>query len=174
MRSAKIQLENYFVEELFYKFQDSNKLSADNPPKLIPSNLEVKVGLADNKENGHKKLCILTISLKEETKKSFPYDFKVSLVGFFEIDSSCPDNEVDLLLSVNAPSVLFSAARELLLLVTGRARFFPLMLPTVIFLANKNDETINEIEEKSNEKKSKTKKTSTVEKTPTAKSKKNS
>jgi preprotein translocase subunit SecB len=134
MRAAKFQLENYFVEELFFKLLPNSEPDSKNLPKLVPGDLNVEVGTGDHKENEFKKLCRLNIGVKKEARKKFPYDFRISLVGFFEIDPGCEEQETSLLLRTNAPSMLFTAARELLLLVTGRARHFPIMLPTVAFL----------------------------------------
>jgi len=134
-----MQLENYFAEELSFQVRQDYQPDLENLPKLSPSDLEIEVRLGGSKENPFKKMCHLTISLKEKLEKAFPYNFKLVLVGFFEMESSCAENEIDVLLKNSAPSMLFTAARELLLLVTGRARFQPLMLPTMAFLPKETD-----------------------------------
>jgi len=161
MRSAKLQLENYFVEELYFQLQQSQELNINEPPKLKPSDLDVEIRLGERKEETQKKLCHLILNLKEEVKKTFPYDFRISIIGFFEIDSSCLEDEVNLLLKTTAPSILFTASRELLLTVTGRARYFPLMLPTVVFLPNTKEQKPDNTESKSKKENLKSKKTST-------------
>jgi preprotein translocase subunit SecB len=132
MQPSKMQLENYFVEELSFGLNNNYKLDSENLPKLASSDLEIEVRLGEANENVSRKMCHLTISPKP--KKKFPYEFKIVLIGFFEIDLKCSEEEKAILLKSNAPSMLFTAAREILLLVTGRTRSMPLMLPTVAFL----------------------------------------
>lgn len=129
-----MQLENYFVEELAFQVRQDYEPDSENPPKLNPSDLEIEVRLGEIKEDTFKKMCHLTVTLKENLEKAFPYNFTLSMVGFFQMDASCSENEVEILLKNSAPSMLFTAARELLMIVTGRARFQPLMLPTMAFL----------------------------------------
>jgi len=132
MRASKMQLENYFVEELSFQLRSDDEWDLENPPKLKPSDLEIEVGLGEGKDDTSRKFCHLTIGLKEEI--DFPYRFNVVMAGFFTLDSTGSDEEAELLLKITAPSMLFTAARELLLLVTGRTRCLPIMLPTVTFL----------------------------------------
>jgi len=129
-----MQLENYFVEELSFQVRQDYQPDSENPSKLSPSDLEIEVRLGKIKEDAFKQMCHLTITLKEKLEKGLPYDFKLVIVGFFQIHSSCSEDEVEMLLKNSAPSMLFTAGRELLMLVTGRARFAPLMLPTMTFL----------------------------------------
>ena len=138
-----MQLENYFVEELAFQVRQDFQPDSENPPKLSPSDLNIEVRLGEIKEDAFKKTCYLSVTLKEKLGKSFPYGFKLSMVGFFQMNASCSEDEVEILLKNSAPSMLFTAGRELLMIVTGRARFAPLMLPTMAFLpklkANKDD-----------------------------------
>lgn len=143
MQPSRMQIENYFVEELAFQVRQDYKPDSENPPKLNPSDLEIEVRLGEIKEDAFKKMCHLTITLKENLEKEFPYNFKLAMVGFFQMDSSCSENEVEILLKNSAPSMLFTAGRELLMIVTGRARLQPLMLPTMAFMpklrVNKTD-----------------------------------
>lgn len=134
MQPSKMQLENYFAEELSFQVKQDYQPDLENPPVLSPSDLEIEVHLGAIKEDAFRKMCHLTISLKKNLEKSFPYNFKLVMVGFFQMDSSCSDEMVEVLLKNNAPSMLFTAGRELLLLITGRTRFQPLMLPTMAFI----------------------------------------
>ena len=62
-----------------------------------------------------------------------PFDFKVVMIGFFKISEECSEEETEILMTNTAPSVLYSAAREYLLIITGRSRYLPVLLPTVTF-----------------------------------------
>lgn len=134
-----MQLNRYFVEEVSFNLQNSNIQTLEEIPKLDSTDLDIEVKLGENKDNENKKFCQLTILLKEKTAETFPYKFKIVLVGFFELDESCSEDEIGIIMTNTAPSMLYTAAREYLLLVTGRTRFLPVMLPTVLFLPKKKN-----------------------------------
>lgn len=133
MQPSKMQLENYFVEEVSFNLQNEQIQNLEDIPKLLPTNLDIEVKLGESKDDENKKFCQLTINLKEKPAKTFPYKFKAVLVGFFELDSSCSEEDIGIIMTNSAPSMLYTAAREYLLLITGRTRFLPVMLPTVLF-----------------------------------------
>ena len=128
-----MQLENYFVEEAFFSLQSDLIQNIEDLPNLESEDLAIEVALGESKDNHFKRFCQLTVKLKEEAAEHFPYKFKIQMVGFFNLDSSASDDELDMLITNGAPTILYAAAREYLLLITGRTRFLPLMLPTVFF-----------------------------------------
>jgi preprotein translocase subunit SecB len=135
MRPAKMQLKEYFVAESFFRAQPKFFEASKNEDfTLNTSDFEIEVALGERSEDSNKKICELSITLEDETEQAFPYVFRTVMLGFFELDESCAEEEAELLLKTNAPSVLYSAAREFLLLTTGRSLYMPLMLPTVTFL----------------------------------------
>jgi preprotein translocase subunit SecB len=143
MHPAKMQLKEYFVNELFFRAQTKFFDAAQSIDfRLKPADLEIEVSLGQNAENQNEKMCQLSLSLKDETEQAFPYVFNIVLVGFFDLDeSACAGDEGERLLKINAPSVLYSAAREYLLLTTGRSFFAPVMLPTVTFIPAQEETT---------------------------------
>lgn len=69
--------------------------------------------------------------------KNPAYSFTVEMVGLFELDEKMLKEDkkhAEELFRVNAPSLLFGSARELLLMLTGRSVAGPYVLPTVAFL----------------------------------------
>ena len=134
MRAAKLQLEHYSVLELFFKLQFEEGFDLDERPILKPSDLLVEVGSGINDDDSEENLCQVKIRLKNERLEMYPYDFRVNLMGSFRIASSVSDKTKQVLLKTNAPSMLFTAARELLLLTSGRSNSWPIMLPTVAFI----------------------------------------
>lgn len=147
MRPARMQLKEYFVAESFFRTQTEYLTVADQEDfKLNSSDLEIKVALGQHSENANEKICELTIALENKNEEKTPYVFKIVMLGFFDLHESCQAEEAELLLKTNAPSVLYSAAREFLLLTTGRGMFSPLMLPTVTFLPVEQDPTVKNID----------------------------
>jgi len=89
-----------------------------------------------------KKRIRLTIIQELEKDSNVPYEFKVVLVGFFEIQKKYYEEsgaeKAERMAVVNGPSVLYSAARELLGLISGRGPYrndnVEILLPTISFL----------------------------------------
>ncbi|MBK8809169.1 MAG: protein-export chaperone SecB [Acidobacteria bacterium] len=131
MNQANLQLENYFVEELTFRVKPINK-GIKTGVELLGSDLNAEVTIGQNKSDPLKKLCRLTIGLDGKSK-SLPFEFKITLLGFFGLKEDCPEELREKLLQITAPSILFTATRELLLMVSSRSGIGPVMLPTVVF-----------------------------------------
>jgi preprotein translocase subunit SecB len=88
----------------------------------------------DRKEDNPRRFRIrITIESNNQKSKTLPYEFRITLVGYFKVTEQYPEEQVDLLVSVNGPSVLYSAAREALAALTGRSPLPAIVLPTVTF-----------------------------------------
>jgi preprotein translocase subunit SecB len=129
MRASKLQLKHYFLDELSFKVKKNRKPVP--MIKLEPGQLHIEVGFGDRESKAGERICELSISLDPHAKRSLPFDLRVSMLGWFAVDSE--DDFSESLFQTNAPSVLFSAARELIMTVTGRSILWSIMLPTVIF-----------------------------------------
>lgn len=152
MQRSKMQLENYFVEEVSFALQNDKLENLEEMPQLESEDLAIEVGLGESKDDEYKRFCQLTVELREETAEQYPYEFKIQLLGFFNLDSSATEDELDMLITNAAPTMLYTAAREYLLLITGRTRFLPVTLPTVFFAPqtkDRSEETKTPAKEKS-------------------------
>jgi preprotein translocase subunit SecB len=134
MQPSKMQLEQYFVDEASFRLRDSALQKLKGDPVLESGDMDIEVHLGENKEDPFKRFCQLNIKLKEAAARRFPYAFKVVMVGFFNLDTECTTEDTDLLMTNAAPSMLYTAGREYLLTMTGRSRYLPIMLPTVLFV----------------------------------------
>lgn len=61
---------------------------------------------------------------------------EVTYVGIFTVDPKYPAENMPRLVAVNAPSILYSAIRELVALLTGRGPLRTVQLPAVSFIEN--------------------------------------
>lgn len=95
--------------------------------------LTTKVNTAKSNEDDRQYRVGLQISCSQGEGDFVPYSIEAELVGFFEVDANIPQEKIGDIVSVNAPAVLYSAARELVLLVTGRGPFPPFLLPCSTF-----------------------------------------
>lgn len=75
----------------------------------------------------------LEIRIGTSKNEAFSYEVNIAMEGLIEINPEYPINDVEQIACINAISVLFSAARETLLTLTGRCVGGPLFLPTLNF-----------------------------------------
>ena len=135
MQASKLQIERYFVEEAAFRLREPALQKLEGREAVLESgDIDIEVHLGENKNDSQKRFCQLDIKLKATTARKFPYAFKVVIVGFFQLSDECTSEETDVLMTNSAPSMLYTAAREYLLTITGRTRYLPLMLPTVLFV----------------------------------------
>lgn len=70
----------------------------------------------------------------EPTEKSpGPYRIEATMLGFFRLPDGLAKEEAAKLAGITGASILYSAAREHLLMVTGRMIWGPFQLPTIRF-----------------------------------------
>ena len=79
---------------------------------------------------------ILTLKLgSADATKPFAYEAEIKLQGLVEVTDNRLQEQKELLALVNGFSVLYSAAREMLLNVTARSAHGAVTLPTVSFVS---------------------------------------
>ena len=135
MQPSKLKLEQYFVEEASFRLKESalQKLKGGEPV-LDPDDMEIEVRLGEHEGEPLRRFCQVEVKLTKETARVYPYSFKLVMVGFFQLGSECTSDDKNVLMANTAPSMLYTAAREYLLTITGRTRYLPIMLPTVLFI----------------------------------------
>ncbi len=105
------------------------------PDTVAPTvNIQIQAGLGPVEGMDNKYQVTLEVSRIEppEGTGTLPYEIAFQVVGQFSVlDASHKDKEK--LLRVNGTSVLYSAAREMILIMTGRGPWGPYQLPTINF-----------------------------------------
>lgn len=138
MQLSPLILKNYFVTNLSVKACVPNFRTAEEVRKAFEegtSNMSAKVETAKNDANPRLWKVALVLALGPNEKGHFcPYLIDVELVGFFEVHVSVEESKIQDLVVCNGPSILASAARELILLITGRGPLPPFTLPSVTFV----------------------------------------
>jgi len=76
----------------------------------------------------------LLIEHKFKEKSNIPYTFSITMAGFFEVIKTYPKDKTVPLLKLNAPAMLYSAAREFIAMITGRGPWGEMILPSTNFL----------------------------------------
>ncbi|RCK75788.1 MAG: hypothetical protein OZSIB_3731 [Candidatus Ozemobacter sibiricus] len=137
MSLSPLQLHRYFIEEFFCKanpdFKDGSKIGMNAFQVFFETGEEVDPRL---------RRIRLTVSQDITKGGNEPFAFKVVLVGFFEVVKEFFENQgleaTNKLINVNGPALLYSAARELLALLSGRGpdpnRTVDVLLPSITFL----------------------------------------
>ena len=151
MRGSGLHLEGYFLRELSVElnksFADKTNFAAwngyhyhpDKSFKVEPTQFQVKSEIGrkiDDPSRWRYELSIRSSGRKDK----IPYSFRISIAGYFHIHADkILDGDERSIVYVNAPSVLFSAARDLLASATARGPFPAVILPLVSFADEAED-----------------------------------
>lgn len=104
---------------------------AHNPEIAVPTvNVRVKMGIGPTPEEENKyqiHLELVNLHPTDGREGTLPYHIEFSMIGHF-VAAPGTDQE---LVRINGASILYSAAREMILQITGRGPWGPYMLPTV-------------------------------------------
>ena len=132
MDRAPLQLKHYFITELHITACQNYNFNKDK--KYDIKNFHSEVKYFKKKNYPEMRQVQLKLQYKPLEKENMPYEFSINIVGFFEIVSELPESKLKILVSFNAPAMLYSAAREIIANVSGRGPWGPFLLPTVSFL----------------------------------------
>ncbi len=134
MTNSPLQLEEYFLEKLQFTLV-TVPMPLEALPKFDRLELEVK-GKCVRRDNDIRRWkCDLTIrSRATKPKGTYPYSFEVGFVGFYRVLDAFPEKLIEAAINANGPAILYSAAREMLLVLTGRGRFPAILLPSITFI----------------------------------------
>jgi preprotein translocase subunit SecB len=132
VKRSPLKIKNYFVTNLSVK---ANPVEDGAKPLLEGGvNTVTKVETAQHAENKRDWKVALQVNCSPAEKNLCAYLITVELIGFFEVDKALSDDKIEDVVAANAPAILYSAARELILLATGRGPFPPFALPSATFI----------------------------------------
>lgn len=134
MYPSFLRLNTYFIEELCCTANAHFEASPERDGEVLPEDLKINVekGTDEDKERGW--IFRLSVELQDASGTTFPYTFRIVLVGFFEIRDDQPYKNPEFIIQSNGPAILYSAAREAIAMVTGRGPYQSLILPSVAFV----------------------------------------
>ena len=133
MNLSPLQLKKYFLTELVVKAIPPNP-AASLPAASGGMRLTTKVHHAQNKANIRDWRVGLHISCQPDGRGNCPYLIEMELLGFFEVSPAIKEEHIKTLVMANAPALLYGAAREMVLQITGRGPNGPFMLPAATFI----------------------------------------
>lgn len=132
MQASQLRLDQYHLEELRFSLDNDyqfEKIEDETP--LTAEDLDVDV--QPFRHPDYPLQWFFKLEVRLENKSKFPYSFSIRLAGFFEVSEDCPSDMVEPLAMINAPSILYAAAREILALTTARSRYLSIFLPSLRF-----------------------------------------
>ena len=133
MRLAPLQLENYFIKSLRFDLRAGFDTRESLDDDVTLPKFDVTANIIQDIDDPRHCRCELHVALTDDPNDKFPYTFAITLIGMFRANKKYPDDGVGLLLKVNAPSIMYSAAREIALSISGRGNYPPVLLPSVSF-----------------------------------------
>ncbi|MGB5198008.1 MAG: protein-export chaperone SecB [Candidatus Deferrimicrobium sp.] len=136
-----LRLESYFYTKINVQAAPLGELPEPEGEKHTVT-VDTKVSMKRNKENDKKWMVILNIHADSSSNKPIPYKVDLEMVGIFEVLVDLEKQKVARLIHVTGSSILYSAARELVLMLTGRGPWAPWSLPTTTFIDLKKESTI--------------------------------
>lgn len=125
------------LEESYF---DVVSLEAD--PEYVPDaearpqrhGVEMQLGLATVDDSPGVWRVSLDIHDKVIDEEASRYRFRLRVIGFFRWSTEGqPEDQVAQIVAINGASILYSSAREYLLMITSRAPWGQLSLPTMSF-----------------------------------------
>ena len=139
---SQLLVKRYFVTDLLVQANKSFDESA--AMNLGFESLQIESNIATPVHDGEDWEVALRLFYQGSEKVNSPYFFRVEVVGFFNVADSYPKQNAEWLIRTNAPSVLYSTAREALRSAMASGPFKALLLPAVSFYTDELKAMINE------------------------------
>ena len=137
MKPSPLDLRHYFVT---HSLMSAN---ADFDPEkeigLVREDVQVDCRVQPPAEGGDEWQVVLNLHQNVGPEKNAPYNFALSITGFFVVHPGWP-HEHEELVRTNAPTMLYGASREIVRGLTAQGPFFGLVLPSVSFYPLWEDE----------------------------------
>jgi preprotein translocase subunit SecB len=131
MVKPPLQLETYYFTKVAVSADPCYEPQEGVPPAMT---IDTNVGLGQHNDDLNRWMVTLGVHAKSPDEKPIPYKVDLEAVGFFRVDSKVENEKASLLVQANGAAILYSAAREYLLTITGRGPWPPITLPTTNFL----------------------------------------
>ncbi len=131
MKTSNLQLDNYFIKAFSFSVNDEFEQNKDVKDS---SSFNVKCNYSNIARKKYQRRCEVEIKLTEGSVSSFPYHFTIALYGIFTINKELSEETGEKLFRINAPALLYSAAREIIFNMTSHTKHQAFLLPSVSFI----------------------------------------
>lgn len=134
MQLSPLQLEEYVLKDLRFTLISPLVSAPSSEVNYDKIDIEVNAETRVRTDDPFSWRCEVTVRSKDEKEGTYPYSFQLTFIGFFRVAKEYPSDRIEQMVKANAPALLYSASRELLLSVSGRGRFPAILLPSVTFI----------------------------------------
>ena len=129
MKNSLLQLEDFFIGDL------SLNPTKGRFTKAGEIKIDVKLNCGRNESDKQSWMVGLNISFKAAQPEPISYEGHIEIIGYFTLrDTTMPEERQEDIAAVNGASILYSSARELIVMLTGHGRNGRLILPSVSFI----------------------------------------
>jgi preprotein translocase subunit SecB len=143
MHPSNLQLKRYFLTRFDFSANPEYDPAADL--ELAFEDLVVSSEKAPlNGDVRRDWEVTLALQYSAAKGKNIPYLLSAEIVGIFSVCDKVDDEAVEFYVDTNATSVLYSTLREIVITMTAKGPFHPLLLPTVSFYEPVDEETEDE------------------------------
>lgn len=126
MQTSPLQLEAHHFTRIDISALEGEVERSDLRIGCTPS-------YAVDEDNPRRHRVSLKLVMEAKSDTWPPYVGEVEVVGYFKVLDGWPEEKILELVSVNGPSVLYGAIREMILNLTGRFPHGAIQIPTVRF-----------------------------------------
>ena len=129
MQTAALQAERTFITALEIRLSDG-----PIPGPVPQVTIQAQTGLADLEEPNRWRADLGIVVRPADENRPLPYEIAITVSGVFRVVAEMETEKARKLAFVNGMSILYSSARETVLLLTGRFPAGPFVLPTLSFV----------------------------------------
>lgn len=144
MKLSPLQLEGYYARQINFTLRPSIEKNTEffgptglqyvpvDLSEIDPIQISVAARGSQREDDSSRWRFELIVESKDLGDKNFPYEFEITVVGYFKAHlENTPKNEH--LIRTNGISMLYSTAREMLAAVSSRGLFPGILLPSMSF-----------------------------------------
>lgn len=126
--SLPLQLESHFFTKVEVEANSAYRPSDDQRVGI-----HTEVELAQHKDDNRRWQVVLNLRVEPADGK-IPYKINLQVIGLFRVGPEVEEKKMPFLVHANGAAMLYSSAREFLLIITGRGPWDAFYLPTTNFL----------------------------------------
>ena len=134
MQASSLQLESSAITRLHVEVNRGFPTDSTAAPfsDFSGAGLESNVEFGPDENDPRRYFLKLEVRLPGTEETPSPYTLDLEVIGIFRCTGGNIEDEK--LVGVNGPAVLYGSVRELVMLITSRGPFPPMVLPTVNFV----------------------------------------
>lgn len=133
MSLTPLSLEHYFFTRVHVDANLDYATQSEEGAEQQDVDAFIKLEVLQHEADPRRYQITLTVEKVAATEGLLPYELNIQVVGFLSVDPDFEHDNIDRLARVNGASMLYAAAREHVLMVTGRGPWGGFQLPTMNF-----------------------------------------